>query len=150
VNKYKKKIIDYFRSMNLFVTEFINPIHKNIQLPSQPKETEIGNKEYKRRIMFDKNISKMIEKRRTQMLYRLYEGYGTAYYFIGVEDNGEPQGITVQEMSTTFQNLKKISDGLQNTKWHSVEIYKGLHKNTYTAIVKIEIMDDTDITFSIY
>ena len=150
MNKYKKKIIDYFRSMNLFVTEFINPIHKNIQLPCQPKETEIGNKEYKRRIMFDKNISKMIEKRRTQMLYRLYEGYGTAYYFIGVEDNGEPQGITVQEMSTTFQNLKKISDGLQNTKWHSVEIYKGLHKNTSTAIVKIEIMDDTDITFSIY
>lgn len=136
--------------MNLFVTEFINPIHKNIQLPCQPKETEIGNKEYKRRIMFDKNISKMIEKRRTQMLYRLYEGYGTAYYFIGVEDNGEPQGITVQELSTTFQNLKKISDGLQNTKWNSVEIYKGLHKNTYTAIVKIEIMDDTDITFSIY
>ena len=100
--------------------------------------------------MFDKNVSKMIEKRRTQMLYRLYEGYGTAYYFIGVEDNGEPQGIGIKDLSITFQNLKKISDGLQNIKWHSVEIYNGLHKNTYTAIVKIEVASDTDMIFSIY
>jgi len=139
--------------MNIFQTiqsDFIQPIHKNIQLPRQPKETEVGNKEYKRRILFDKNITKMIEKRRTQMLYRLYEGYGTAYYFIGVEDNGEPQGICIQELNTTFHNLKKISDGLHNIKWNSVEIYYGLHKNTYTAIVKIEVSDDTDMIFSMY
>lgn len=136
--------------MSFFSTDFIKPIHKNVQLPYQPKETEIGNKEYKRRIMFDKNISKMIEKRRTQMLYRLYEGYGTAYYFIGVEDDGNPQGICIQELSTTFHNLKRISDGLHNTQWNSVEIYNGIHQNTYTAIVRIEIIDDTDISFSIY
>ena len=49
--KYKKKIINYFRSMNIIQSDFIQPIHKNIQLPHQPKETEIGNKEYKRNIL---------------------------------------------------------------------------------------------------
>ena len=125
-------------------------IHKNIQLPHQPKETEIGNKEYKRHILFDKNITKMIEKRRTQMLYRLYEGRGTAYYFLGVEDCGNPQGISYNELIITFQNLKKISDGLQNIKWISIEIYNGLLKNNFTAIVKIEINNNANLSFSVY
>jgi GTPase len=132
--------------MSLLKTDFIQPTHNTIQLAQQPHETEVGNKEYKRKICFEKNNEKIIEKRRTQMLYRLYEGNGLAFYFIGVEDNGEPQGIPIQDLRQTIHNLKKISDGL-NVKWISFEIYNGIHINTFTAIVKLQMTNN--ISFSI-
>ena len=133
--------------MNLVNIDFINPIMKKCQLPEQPKETEIGNKEYKRKILFTKNHNKMIEKRRTQMLYRLYEGNGIAYYFLGVEDNGQPHGISLSELLITIQNLKEISDGL-NTEWKYIEIYPGITRNSYTAIVQLTLTNIT--SYSIY
>jgi GTPase len=133
--------------MSLLETDFIKPKHNQIQLPQQPHETEVGNKEYKRKIILEKNITKILEKRRTQMLYRLYEGKGIAYYFLGVEDNGEPQGISIQELKQTIHNLKKISDGL-NVKWISFEIYYGIHRNTFTAIVKLQMINT--ISYSVY
>lgn len=139
--------------MSIFETNFINnnihihPIHKKEKLEHQPQETEIGNKEYKRMISFDKNSNKMIEKRRTQMLYRLYEGQGVASYFLGVEDNGEAYGINHHELMTTIHNLKKISDGL-NVEWSSIEIYEGWLRNTFTAVVKLKLTEER--CFSIY
>lgn len=133
--------------MSLLETEFIKPQHNQIQLPHQPQETEVGNKEYKRKILLEKNVKKLIEKRRTQMLYRLYEGNGLAFYFLGVEDNGEPQGISIQELRQTIYNLKKISDGL-NVQWISFEIYNGMNRNSFTAVVKLQMTNN--ISFSIY
>ena len=145
--KHKKKIIYYRIRMSLVETDLIKPIHKKERLTCQPQETELGNKEYKRRIFFDKNSKKMIEKRRTQMLYRLYEGQGSAYYFLGVEDNGEPHGISRQELTLTISNLKKISDEL-NVRWTSIEIYDGWLRDSFTAVVTLKL--DKDICFSIY
>lgn len=34
----------------------------------------------------------------TQMKFRLAEGFGEAYYRIGVEDNGRPTGLCKEDM----------------------------------------------------
>ena len=64
-------------------------IHIDKILPQQTPEKEEGNKEYKRYLKCKKNYEKeFIEKRASQMLYRLIEGKGKAIYLLGVDDNG--------------------------------------------------------------
>ena len=121
----------------------------NKVLPFQPQETEIGNCEYKRKINLfktNKGNKSKLEKRRTQMLYRIYEGKGRATYYIGVEDSGEPLGITYDELQQTLQNLRYISDGL-GAIWTSVEIYDGISSNSYTG--KIHIYLNNQHNFSV-
>lgn len=50
-----------------------------------PKENDEGNIEYKREILDFKKCSK---KYSSQMIYRLNEGRGIAYYYLGVCDDG--------------------------------------------------------------
>ena len=55
-------------------------------------EKDNGNVEYKL-TLFERD-KKRIEHLATQMNYRLYEGKGQAIYRVGVEDNGNPAGLT--------------------------------------------------------
>ena len=59
--------------------------------PNLPPEDDYGNTEYKLKLC-DLTMYK-IDKRTTQMRFRLTEGRGTAYYELGVHDNGELIGI---------------------------------------------------------
>lgn len=45
---------------------------------------------------------KKIEKRTTQLKWRLKEGDGTAYYEIGVLDSGQVTGLNEEEISETL------------------------------------------------
>jgi len=67
-------------------------------IPTQPPEKEYGNKEYKRYLINhpNNNQEKFIEKRATQMLFRLIEGNSKAIYIFGVEDNGIIKEIQLQ------------------------------------------------------
>ena len=50
------------------------------------KEKDDGNIEYKRELL---NLDEeTLNRRMTQMMYRIYEGLGEALYFIGVADDG--------------------------------------------------------------
>ena len=44
------------------------------------------------------------------MKFRVNEGDGEAFYYIGVEDDGKFSGITEDEYNKTFDNLKIMAD----------------------------------------
>jgi GTPase len=69
-------------------------------------EIEEGNKEYKRFIL---NLSPhRFEQLVSQMKWRLEEGEGIAYYFIGVEDDGSIYGISNIEFKNSIKNINKL------------------------------------------
>ena len=121
-------------------------------IPKQPPENEFGNKEYKRYLInHPKNCpKKFIEKRGTQMLFRLIEGEGKALYLFGVEDNGEIWGMNKNELYTTIDYLKKIVLSI-SAKIKKLRIYTGGNGFICTARIVLpktiltNIMDSINI-----
>ena len=71
-------------------------------------ENDEGNIEYKLKLInIDDDI---INRRSTQMKYRVYEGNGEALYFIGVTDKGKLLGLSEDEYIESVNNLKIIAD----------------------------------------
>ena len=95
-------------------------------IPKQPPENEFGNKEYKRYLInHPKNCpKKFIEKRATQMLFRLIEGEGKALYLFGVDDNGDIREMNKKELDNTIYSLKKIVLSI-SAKIKKLRIYTG-------------------------
>ena len=79
------------------------------KIPNQPPEKEYGNKEYKRYLINHpkNNQEKFIEKRATQMLFRIIEGNGKAVYLFGVEDDGIIKEMNENQLQTTIFTEKK-------------------------------------------
>ena len=82
--------------------------------PQQPPEKEEGNKEYKRYLLWSLDKKKgseidFINRRASQMLYRLLEGNGKAIYLIGVDDNGKIYSLNEENLSETIRYIKIIS-----------------------------------------
>lgn len=70
-------------------------------------EVEWGNIEYKR---FFKDINKRkIYSLSAQMNWRLDEGNGVCYYYIGVNDNGSIHNISENEFAFSLKVLKKMA-----------------------------------------
>jgi GTPase len=83
--------------------------------PQQPPEKEEGNKEYKRYLLWSLDKKKgseidFINRRASQMLYRLLEGNGKAIYLIGVDDNGKIYSLNEENLSETIRYIKIISN----------------------------------------
>ncbi len=69
-------------------------------------ESDYGNVEYKYTLInLNDNI---IQGRATQLDYRLNEGMGQAFLYIGVMDNGCKLGILKEHMEESLKNLDKI------------------------------------------
>ena len=98
------------------------------QIPNQPPEIYYGNKEYKITLDYkeksDSYITKILQKKASQMLFRLNEGNGKAIYLIGVEDNGTAKGINILNLLKSINHIKKISKIIQCTI-SKINIYKG-------------------------
>ena len=110
-------------------------------LPNQPPEKEYGNKEYKRYLINHpkNNQEKFIEKRATQMLFRLIEGNGKAIYLFGVEDNGNIKEMDEAQLQATIFYLKKITNSIKaNIK--KIRIYKS--KNGFVCSSRIQLSED--------
>ena len=108
-------------------------------LPKQPPEREEGNKEYKRYLYWnnrDKHISEneFINRRASQMLYRLLEGDGKAIYLIGVDDDGKIKSLTEKSIEETIKYVKLISKKI-NANIRVIRIYKN---NVCTIRLKLE------------
>ena len=77
-----------------------------------PKEIEDNSFiEYKRYIIDINN--KILEKRTTQMLKRLYEGYAMnekmmCIYLLGINDDGSIYGLDKKNRNKSIKNLKKM------------------------------------------
>ena len=113
-------------------------------MDSLPREPQTGNIEYKRKITHTNK--KILDKRATQMLYRTIEGNGKAYYYIGVDDNGNTQGISMFDLIISLENLEKISN-LVKLSIENIKIYKGLNQNKYIGILEI-IAKNTNDSYS--
>jgi elongation factor 1-alpha len=95
-------------------------------------EKEEGNIEYKRLVSNDK---KRIESLASQMNWRLIEGNGICYYYIGIEDDGSISKLNKQSLYNSLKNLKKVTN-IINSKIQNVKI---LYYNSYEyLIVKIK------------
>ena len=105
-------------------------IHMDKPLPPQPPEKEEGNKEYKRFLKCRKNQeNEFIEKRASQMLYRLVEGEGKAIYLMGVDDNGDIYSLDNKVIEETIRYLKLITKKI-DASIKVVRIYKN---NVFTV-----------------
>lgn len=113
-------------------------------MDSLPREPQTGNIEYKRKIIHTNK--KTLDKRATQMLYRTIEGNGKAYYYIGVDDNGNTQGISMFDLIISLENLEKISN-IVKLSIENIKIYKGLNQNKYIGILEI-IAKNTNDSYS--
>ena len=116
------------------------PLNK---IPNQPPENYYGNKEYK---IFlgsnDKRKRNILEKKATQMLFRIHEGKGIAKYIVGIKDNGEAIGINKNKIYSSLINLHKIVN-IINADVKKIRFYKGSSGFIFVAHVlkKIENFD---------
>ena len=105
-------------------------------LPNQPPEKYYGNKEYKVFLDFTKykNVESILEKKATQMLFRIYEGKGKAKYLIGIKDNGEAIGMDYLKTLESLYFLLKISLKI-NANINKLRFYKGQYGYIFSAHV---------------
>lgn len=119
----------------------LNVEFNKITIPKQPPEFYYGNKEYKSTLDLNKirNIkkqkNKILNKRASQLLFRIIEGNGKALYLIGVNDNGEVPGIRLNELLVSLYYLCQIVK-LIDAQIKIVRIYNGTHG--YIATVRIK------------
>jgi GTPase len=107
------------------------------KIPKQPKEYYYGNREYKLKII--NCDSKKTIKRSTQMLFRLYEGNGRATYLIGIDDNGNVKGLTLEEMNISLNNIINITK-LTKCSIKKIKIYQFISEdklNKFIVIIRI-------------
>lgn len=132
-------------NVNLIYLEILKKLHFNFTkdnklflFPRQSQEVEVGNREYKINLDYsDKSpfIQKnILNKKATQMNFRLIEGGGKAIYFIGLKDNGESEGIDIKKLIISllfFTEIVYLSRG----KFSKIRVYKG--KNGYISTIRV-------------
>ena len=103
----------------------------NKTIPKQKKEVNNGNREYKMYLdiamesktehrqnknksddyihyLREQKLFAKINKRASQLLYRLEEGHGKALYMIGIKDDGTVEGIEIEMLFKSINFLYKI------------------------------------------
>ena len=89
-------------------------------------ESNDGNIEYKYKLV---NLDEETKaKRITQMKYRINEGNGEAFYYIGIMDNGTPKGIIESEYKESQSNLNYLALKLDCS---ITKIYESIIKDLY-------------------
>jgi len=133
----------------------------NKTIPIQKKEAYFGNREYKiylnnetgENIKYKikknksnefidtlknvKNISKL-NKRASQLRFRLEEGNGKALYMIGVSDSGKTDGIDIKTIYTSIHYLENMVK-IINAEIKTIRIYKGKCDGKYICCSRIDI-----------
>ena len=145
-----KEKINHFNSDNSLI-----PVDRKVsidmsKLTLEKKKFDIeydnGNVEYKLKLC-DVSVERIVELT-TQMNFRLSEGSGECYYIIGVEDSGNPLGISKEELEISLSVINsiaidlgckaKISNIFKEKEDHLIaEMY--IKKQEENTINKIEI-----------
>ena len=130
-------------------------------LPKQKREQATGNREYKIYLDLEREpnkdikktrdlperelnylrqlkLEKKINKRASQLRYRLEEGYGRALYMIGIKDDGTPEGINIEKLFKSLNFLFKMVD-IINATIKTIRIYNGNIEGGYVFTARIEI-----------
>lgn len=119
----------------------------NKDMPWQLPELYYGNKEYKWKFYNHSSTNhnaKLINKRASQLLFRLIEGKGKAIYMLGILDKGEPLGIEESELMRCLQFLETIVK-IVGANIKTIRIYHGI--NGQIATVRIQKDLDYSLIF---
>lgn len=116
----------------------INFIKSDYIFHNQKPEIETGNREYKLSLNYD-NFSQetqksILNKKITQMNFRLNEGIGKALYIIGIQDNGIAEGINLIELLKSLYYFTLMCQNI-DCKYKSIRIYRT--KLGYLATIRI-------------
>ena len=105
-------------------------LHENLS-----HENDEGNIEYKIHILDldDKRFHKLA----TQMKWRISEGKGNCYYYIGITDEGSARGISFSSMKKSIENLIKIAEYLRYN-YEIVYYKKGISGGFCTKVFIID------------
>lgn len=104
-----------------------------MELEKLPQEIESGNLEYKLKVIPNNELR--IDKLASQMKWRLDEGNGIAYYYLGICDNGNINGISKRDYNISIKNLSKITK-IINSKIKNIE--NKINNNREWFIIRIE------------
>ena len=128
-------------------------------MPKQKEEEYLGNREYKiyldnepvEQMKLKKNKSKefidnfktiknstKLNKRASQLKFRLEEGRGKALYMIGITDKGNNDGIDIEILFRSINYLYKMVD-IINADIKTLKIYKGKDAGKYICSSRIDI-----------
>ena len=55
--------------------------------------------------------------------FRLREGNGECHYYIGVEDDGNPLGISEKEMEISIETIEKMVSEIENAKITKIDYF---------------------------
>jgi GTPase len=100
-------------------------------------ESDDGNIEYKYKLV-DLNED-TLSKRTTQMKFRINEGNGEAFYYIGIMDQGLALGISELEYIESINNLNKIALKLNCSV---TKLYELIKNNLYIGEFLIREIDN--------
>jgi len=100
-----------------------------------PPESEEDNIEYKRLLSYDSIDNLRIDSLVTQMRWRVKEGSGIAYYYLGVNDNGTIYGLDELAAKETLHVFKQIVK-LAQVEIASICKIKSNTKTYYKATIK--------------
>ena len=106
------------------------------------KEKDYGNREYKLELV-DINEYKIM-RLITQFRFRLFEGSGLAWYYIGFSDYGVPIGLNKFKYTQTLENILKVINYL-NLKILKFIIRRGI--NGYCFIIKLKTINKIDLIY---
>lgn len=111
------------------------PNINNLLYKTYDEELDNGNKEYKLKLIGI--TSDKLEKRITQMKFRLQEGNGECYYFLGVEDNGNPLGISEEELKESIGVIQIMVNKIK-AEILKIEYFKGKQGTIAEITIKKE------------
>ena len=99
-------------------------------------EDEYGNIEYKLKIIPKSEYR--FEQLATQLKWRLSEGNGEAFYYIGIYDNGKIANISNGIFEETIKNIKNICNEV-NASIRNIETIIENNKKWYKILIKSNI-----------
>jgi GTPase len=70
------------------------------------------------------------------MLYRIHEGFGKAIYFIGIEDEGICNGITLDELLISLYYFNEICKMIE-VNFKDIKVYSAKSKAGFIATIRV-------------
>jgi hypothetical protein len=90
------------------------------------------------------NLNKKLQKRVTQLMFRLNEGKGKALYIIGIGDDGDTSGIKMEQIFDSIYYLEKMINIIKaNVQFY--RIYLG--KNGFVLTTRITLLPFKEIEY---
>ena len=122
------------------IIEFRNE-HFHVQKP----ENDNGYREYKKHFILVnqgrkfRTSKQLINKRATQMLYRLHEGNGKAKYYVGINDDGTIYGMNNNELKISLKQFVEVCNHIDiNIEKIIIYLFADIFNNIkYVFLAKI-------------